>query len=376
MSEKIMNPPIWVDQPKSFAEMLDHLLKQAIVAVDTESNSLYVYQEQVCLIQISSLAHDYLVDPLALSDISGLGELFASHTIQKVFHAAEYDIVCLKRDFSFTIVNIFDTMIAGRTLGYRAVGLASMLEDTFRVKLNKRYQRANWGQRPLKSEMLEYARLDSHYLIALRQKLISQLKKQKRLALLEEDCERLCMNSAPMPNHNPNIWRIRGASDLKPKQLSALKSIHDFREKVAKSNNKPPFKIMSNQALLEVAQTTPRYKEELSLLPSLSAHQIRRFGRGLIQAVKNAGKVQPVKKERYRRPDEDVLNRREVLSDWRKHTALTLGVQSDVVLPRDMMVHIAEANPASLQALSSVMAEVPYRFEKFGESILLLLEGK
>ncbi|MCJ7695472.1 MAG: HRDC domain-containing protein, partial [Anaerolineaceae bacterium] len=325
---------------------------------------------------ISSSTHDYLVDPLAISDISSLGEIFASRTIQKVFHAAEYDIDCLKRDFSFAIANIFDTMIAGRTVGYRAVGLASMLEQAFGVKLDKRYQRANWGQRPLKQEMLEYARLDSHYLISLRQKLITQLRKHKRLVLAEEDCERLCTNSVPMPNHTADIWRIRGASDLKPMQLAALKSVHDFREELAKSNNKPPFKIMSNQALLEVAQTTPRYKEELSLLPSLSPHQVQRFGKGLIQAVKNAGKAPAVFKQHYCRPDDDVLNRREILSDWRKHTGETLGVQSDVVLPRDMMVQIADNNPASLQELSVVMADAPYRFEKFGKSIMMQLEGK
>ena len=100
---------------------------------------------------------------------------FASGSIQKVFHAAEYDLVCLKRDYGYSFTNIFDTMIAARTLGYKEIGLAAMLQQVLGVTIDKRYQRANWGQRPLKPEMLEYARLDSHYMLALRDHLLTQL---------------------------------------------------------------------------------------------------------------------------------------------------------------------------------------------------------
>ena len=156
--------------------MARDLLSQAQVAVDTESNSLFAYREQVCLVQFSTAEKDYLLDSLALQDLRCLEPLFSSPAIEKVFHAAEYDLICLRRDFGFTFANLFDTMVAARILGRDGVGLGAMLEAEFGLHLDKRYQRANWGERPLKPALLAYARLDSHYLVALRQRLEPALR--------------------------------------------------------------------------------------------------------------------------------------------------------------------------------------------------------
>src|SRR4029077_7909366 len=92
---------------------------------------------------------------------------------EKVLHAAEYDIVCLKRDYRFEVSSIFDTMSAARTLGWPQVGLADILATHFGVTMNKKYQRADWKRRPLTPEQLDYARLDTHYLLALREKQVA-----------------------------------------------------------------------------------------------------------------------------------------------------------------------------------------------------------
>jgi len=114
---------IWVDHPQKLREVTEELSAQDIIAVDTESNSLYAYQEQVCLIQFSTREKDILVDTLALPDLSVLGPVFQSDKIMKVFHAAEYDLICLFRDYGFQFKFLFDTMIAARTLGYQKIGL-------------------------------------------------------------------------------------------------------------------------------------------------------------------------------------------------------------------------------------------------------------
>ncbi|MEM5773869.1 MAG: ribonuclease D, partial [Anaerolineaceae bacterium] len=154
-----------MDQPSALRKMVHDLARCRFVAVDTESNSLYAYQEQVCLIQFSTGDQDYLVDPLAIRDLSSLEPLFSSPHIEKIFHAAEYDIICLKRDFGFSFANIFDTMLAGRILKFDQIGLAAMLETEYGIVLDKRFQRANWAERPLSEEQKAYARLDTHYLI-------------------------------------------------------------------------------------------------------------------------------------------------------------------------------------------------------------------
>ncbi|TLN23565.1 ribonuclease D, partial [bacterium] len=171
MSNGEIKDPIWVDSYPKLNRMVAEISGIPYLAVDTESNSLFAYQEQVCLIQLSTEATDYLIDPLVLSDLSALEPVFADPRTEKIFHAAEYDIICLKRDFGYTFVNLFDTMVAARILGRPAVGLGSVLEAEFGLQLDKRYQRANWGQRPLPAAQKAYARFDSHYLIALRQRM-------------------------------------------------------------------------------------------------------------------------------------------------------------------------------------------------------------
>src|SRR5689334_13426562 len=116
-------PPLWVNSKQLLQEMITDIASQPRVAVDTESNSLHAFREQVCLLQFSTPKADYIVDPLEFEDLSSLGPIFSDKNIEKIFHAAEYDLICLKRDFDFKFANLFDTMQAARIIGYPAVGL-------------------------------------------------------------------------------------------------------------------------------------------------------------------------------------------------------------------------------------------------------------
>jgi len=126
--------PELVATPESFAELVGELKGQTVIAVDTESNSLHAYRERVCLIQFSTSERDIVLDPLALEDLAPLAGIFANPGIEKVFHAAEYDLLCLRRDYGFAFSCIFDTMQAGRILGSRQAGLDRLLEDKFGVR--------------------------------------------------------------------------------------------------------------------------------------------------------------------------------------------------------------------------------------------------
>src|SRR5258708_34830640 len=124
MTSELAAPMIIITVP-ALRELVRRLHNEPLIAVDTESNSLYAYRENVCLIQISTRTQDWLIDPLAVTDLSPLGPLFADPDIEKVFHAAEYDIMCMKRDFGFTFNNLFDTMFAARIVGLKTFGLGS-----------------------------------------------------------------------------------------------------------------------------------------------------------------------------------------------------------------------------------------------------------
>lgn len=362
---------VWIDQPQQLRQAAGELTAQDVLAVDTESNSLYAYREHVCLIQFSSPHKDYLIDAMVLPDLSPLEDIFRTNRILKVFHAAEYDLICLFRDYGFRFNYLFDTMIAARILGYDKIGLGSLLEQFFDIQMNKKYQRANWGKRPLKTEMLDYARLDSHYLIPLQEHLRKELVNAGLWDLALEDFQRLTQGiEDTTESHEGDFWKLHGARDLSPEQAAILKSLYEFRESIAESQNRPPFKVISNQALVEMAKTPPKGHKDLLKLNALHERQVNRYGRGLLGAVQQGKQAPPVHPPNNNRPHNSVLKRIDALRDWRKHTGQSLGVPSDVVLPRDVLNRIAWADPDSMQALEAQMQDVPYRFNRFGEQIL------
>jgi len=366
---------VWVDQSQELHKVIDELLSQDIVAVDTESNSLYAYQEQVCLIQFSTRGKDILVDALALPDLSLLAPIFQSDKIMKVFHAAEYDLICLFRDYGFQFNFLFDTMIAARTLGYQKIGLGSLLEKYFDVHMDKKYQRANWGKRPLKPEMLEYARLDSHFLIPLAEILQKELRDSGRWSLAVEDFERLTIDiHDTTESDEEDFWKLRGARDLNSWQAAILKSVYQFREAQAEKQNRPSFKILSHQALVDIASQAPESLEALKKLPSLNYRLVDRYGRGLINAVQEGEKAPPENPPHNNRPKEAVLDRMDALREWRKTAGRDIGVPSDVILPKDVLNRIARENPKNVQSLQKVMEDVPYRYQHFADEIMKTLK--
>lgn len=369
-----VNEPIWVDHPNALLRLVDHLSKQPRIAVDTESNSLFAYHEQVCLIQFSTEANDYLLDPLALTNLSSLGPLFANPNIEKVFHAAEYDLICLKRDFGFEFNNLFDTMLAARVLGKAGLGLGTMLEGEFGLQVDKRLQRANWARRPLSREMMVYARMDTHYLIALRDILRPQLEGSGRLALAEEDFRRITrVPAGSHENGSGSCWRIAGAQDLTPRQAAVLMELCAFRDERARAMDQPPFRVLSNQTLLDLAHLMPRRRGDLTQVFGLSQKLIDRYGGGLLEAVERGIVGPPAYRPASHRLSDDVLLRLDGLRTWRKLTGREMGVESDVVLPRDIMEMIADRNPRNLDELAVIMGDLSWRFDHFGRQILSVL---
>jgi len=369
-----------IQNERDLETLVRELLSHKQVAVDTESNSLYAYQERVCLIQFSTNEDDFLIDPFPIKNLNPLQSIFAEPKIEKIFHAAEYDLICLGRDFGFKTSNLFDTMVAARILGRKEVGLGALLENEFGVTLEKRFQRANWGQRPLPEQLLEYARLDTHYLIALRDKLALELKRRNLTTLAQEDFRRLAEDhhEETRNNHkndrNENFWRINGAHDLEPQQLAILKELCQYRDQAARQVDRPLFKVLNDHTLLAIATQTPKNLEQLGKLPGMSNGQVRRHGHQLLHAVQRGQKSEPVYRPRTRRPDPKFVERLEALQNWRKKAALRMDVPSDVVLPRDLMRQIAQVSPHNLDELGQVMRTAPWRMEHFGEQILRELQ--
>lgn len=370
------SPPVWVDRPEDLQAMLADLLQHTELAVDTESNSLYAYREQVCLVQFSTGKRDYLVDSLVLGDkMAVLAPVFANPAILKVFHAAEYDIITLKRDYDFTFVNLFDTMLAGRILGRKEIGLGSMLRVEFGLELDKHFQRANWGLRPLPPAQLAYARLDTYYLLPLRQRLESALKEANRWELALEDFYRISLTQPSHDDRRALAWQVSGSQKLSPRQAAVLQELCSYREQRAALADRPVFKVIGDRTLLEIAEAMPATRQELLELGALSQRQWEMHSNGVLQAVqrglKNGSLPLP---EKPQRPKKSQLERYNRLRDWRKQKGEELGVESDVILPREAMQALSAANPRTLADLAGVMSCFPWRMAQFGAEILAVCQ--
>jgi ribonuclease D len=376
MSLPELAAPTLIQDQSSLQELIAKLGAGKLLAVDTESNSLHAYQERVCLIQFSTREEDFLVDPLAIDDLSPLAPIFADPKIEKIYHAAEYDVMTLKRDFSFEQRNLFDTYIAVRTLGWDHSGLADILETVFDVKLKKRYQRANWGKRPLPKEMLDYARFDTHYLIPLRQRLVQSLKAQGKLA---EASEAFHLQTLVPPHENGfdplGFWGVGDTRKLNGRQAAILRELYLFREEEAQRQDVPPFKVFGNQSLLALAEAAPEDAKEFEQVKGMSGRRLSRYGGSILQAIRRGEHADEPGRPHYERPPDDVLERYETLRTWRKLTARDRHIDSDIVLPRDTLWDIARANPSDAGSLKEVMQPLEWRFETYGETILQLLTG-
>ncbi len=373
--------PILVTTQTAFDEMFARLRAEPRIAVDTEADSLYSYYEKVCLMQFSIPAHDYLLDTLTHKNIEPLGEIFSDPQIEKVFHACEYDVLSLKRDYGFTFENLFDTMVAARILGWKQVGLGSILEQNFGVKLDKRFQRADWGRRPLEPELIEYARDDTHYLLRLRDLQLAALEKGQRLPEARAEFERLTHVSWSEREFDPHRYRaLDGAKELDPVSLGALRELYALREELARKQDRPPFKILSNLALVRIARTQPRTLAELSALPGIGEWFTRRHGREAMRALER-GQTRPQRGLPKPPRGEPQLNdnasreRFAKLKEWRKQRAETRGVENDVILSNDALIQVARANPKTLAEMEQVSELGEWKAREYGEELLRLLNG-
>jgi len=368
-----IDPSQLITNATALRSLANELQRHPIIAVDTESNSLYAYRERVCLIQFSTPQADMLVDPLALDDLTPLAPIFANPKIEKVFHAAEYDLICLKRDYGFEFANLFDTLVAARILGRKHVGLGSILAAEFNVEQDKRFQRANWGSRPLTPDQLNYAVQDTRYLIPLRQRLAEQLKQAGFWELAQEDFSRACLIENHQLEEEDLWWRVPHANELTPQQAAVLQELLNYRDEMARSMNRPRFKVIGGQTLHAIAQNCPGRMDDLRRLPGMTPPQLRRHGRAILTAVQRGLDRDPLYPPRQVRPDERYLLRLDALRNWRKQVARSMGVESDVVLPKDLMQMLAEKDPRNHSAVAEVLAASPYRLSRFGAQLEKML---
>lgn len=314
------------------------------IAVDTEADSLHAYPEKVCLIQISTVAGDRLIDPLAKLDIDPLLDALGAHRL--IMHGADYDLRLLRKHHEFVPGAIFDTMLAARLLGDRQFGLSSLVEKHLGVKLEKGPQKANWARRPLTERMENYARNDTHYLKPLSDKLSLELEHKDRLAWHEEACARLIGDSARFqPADLDSVWRVKGSHALSRPALAVLRELWRWREEEAIAANRPPFFILSHEVLVDIAEAAAAQRAVEPLVPP---HLSPRRRSGLAHAVRaglqiSADKHPELPQRTGRRPTEAERRRCAELEKRRDARANQLGIDPTLIASRATLLELARS---------------------------------
>jgi ribonuclease D len=258
-------PPTLVADARGLGALLERLEREREIAFDTEADSFFNYREQVCLIQVSVGGDDFLVDPLAGLDVTPLGRVLADGQRTKVFHDGEYDILILKRSFGFRFAGLFDTRVAAAALGSNNPGLASVLGEYFGIEMDKSMQRSNWSARPLTEKQIRYARLDTRFLVELMHRQRPELAALGRTPVVDGECRRLEQLTPAENAFDPDDFvRIKGASKLDRLGQRALRELCVARDRLARSQDLPPFKVLNNEALLRIARCSRRGRRAAS----------------------------------------------------------------------------------------------------------------
>jgi ribonuclease D len=328
-------------------------------------------------VQLATRRHIYLIDPLALggpAELAPLGPLFATPDLCKIFHAAEYDLFLLKRDCGFQFQNLFDTMVSAQLLGYPSVGLASIAERHFGVNLPKDEQRSDWSQRPLSRRQLSYAAADVLYLIPLAEKLGKELRDAKRQRWAQEEFETLCAREWPEREFDEfGYLRIKGARKLDSKGLSVLRELYMLRNARARDVDRPPFKVLGNRTLLDIAERKPSKLADLGEIKGITDLLMRRMGRDIMAAVRRGRKQDhgPIPKltNGRRRMDRQAERRVAALKTWRARKAQDLSMDPGVLCPNSALEAIAWRAPQAAKDLRELRELKGWFLREFGAEV-------
>ncbi len=280
--------PIWVASADDVSEVADACSAAGRFSLDTEADSLHSYFHKVCLLQVTAGDRHFLLDPLMLSRevLHPLLEVMADPAVPVLMHGADYDVRVLDRDLGGRLAGLEDTQIMAQLLGEPRTGLAALLERDVGVTLDKRYQRADWGQRPLPPQLLAYAAADTAFLETLAGRLRPRLEALGRWSWAEEEFARLEAVRFVPPEADPLAFeRLRGARGLKGTARDRVFTLHRWREERAQELDVPPFRVMANGPLVAVAEEPPDDTSGLARVDGLGPRFVRRWGREVLRQL-------------------------------------------------------------------------------------------
>jgi ribonuclease D len=367
----------WIDGRDRLAAWCERASRAPRVAVDTEADSMHSYFHKLCLVQLAAGEFHALVDPLALGreGMAPLARLLAEERVTKVLHGADYDLRVLDRDLGARVVSVRDTQIAAQLLGERQTSLAALVEKELGVALDKRFQTADWGQRPLPPELLAYASGDTAFLAPLADRLAARLEELGRFSWWEEECTALEGIRWEPPAPDPRAFeRLKGAKALRGAARDRLAALHAWREATAAALDVPPFKVMGREPLLAMAAEPPEDPDALAKVPGIGRNVPRRYARELLALLASP----PAAPEREPREkvvvDREREERIKQLRARRDEVAAALGLDPGVLAPKWVLEAVADRMPSDPEGLRDCL-DRRWRAEALAQELLTVVAG-
>lgn len=372
-------PYTLVADQDAFEAVIGRAIASGDVALDTEAASFHRYHDRVYLVQLTAAGETSVIDPLPLSSLAPLGELMGNEQVEKTFHDADYDLRLLHHQFSFVSRHHFDTRVAAQLLGEPGIGLGTLLEKYLGVKPDKRFQRADWSARPLTPPMLDYAAGDTMHLHKLRDILRTQLIEKGRLAWAEEEFVLQEEGARWEPGEDDpreSFIRFKGARTLDRRGLAVLRELFVWRETLASALDRATFRILGNEAILELATNPVTTREQLAKVKGVGRDLAERRGKELLDAITRGLAVPDDELPRFergpRRPplDAEFDARVERLKARRNQVAERLGLQPGVLCPNATLEAIARAAPQTVEEMRGLPGLREWQRKEFGGQLL------
>ncbi len=389
-----MVPHALIERAEQVVALAERLSSAELIALDVESNGLHAYKPILCTMQLA-LVHDGAVSEVAIVDTIAIGDAALAPLAgplgaggpPKVLHDLAFDARILGAH-GLLLGNVRDTAIAVRFLGEASTGLSSVVEARLGVKLSKELQHHDWAKRPLTDEWVHYLVADVVHLPAITESIAADAAARDISEEIQAETDyrlQTALASVDEVDPRPAYVRIKGASQLEPMALAVLRAVANVREEAAQRWNVPSFKVVPNEALLELSRKRPADPADLRKVRGLERGRAVSLIPALRRAIGDAVRVGDVpESERAQffaevaRPPRAFIEarrgREQRLSAWRRRTAKERGVDEQVVLPGHCLQDIVDAQPNNVAELAAIPGLGARRVERDGAAILAAVQ--
>lgn len=264
-------PEAIVTTPEQLADCVAHLARCAAIGLDTEFVGEETYHPQLCLVQVATPTHLYLLDPLAVADLSSFWALLHDASRTVVVHAGREEVRLCRIASGHPPAQLFDLQLAAGLVGLNyPIGHGALVQQTLGVRLDKGQTLTEWRRRPLTDDQVRYAFDDVRHLLRMYGKLHGKLSRLGRLAWLSEEAARLTAAAWTASPASEERWRkLKGIASLDRKKLAVVRALYAWREEQAAARNRPARTIIRDDLLAEIARRNPAKGRDLQVIRGL-----------------------------------------------------------------------------------------------------------